>query len=195
MAPSDVPNDERALTPMGYALCHNVASDYQQLLTRLGLHFKAFNPESHTQIKCSPLPRALITAALVTEFGRITPNPSLQLQVSIIKIDDGRQYETWKAANMSLRDMMLAIHKNQSLVQDQPYEQRMAEMTNLLVGSTDRPLVIYFGHEPEATLWALARFQIEPDEAGLAECQAYIVFTHLNGSLTTIKFCPPATIK
>ncbi|MDD5040009.1 MAG: hypothetical protein PHY34_02560 [Patescibacteria group bacterium] len=141
--------------------------------------------------------RAALTGWEILHPTQFTADSRITLAVSLKKIKGGAWYDEMKKAGRSIGEMLTTVHHELTMLDSQPYDQRMSEMYDFFTEvGTDCKFRWGFGHEPEPTLCVLKHNLIPEEHVGLLECQSYIVFTDDQRNIVgVIKFCPPATIK
>ncbi len=183
--------ETRTITPEGVQLCLDVRPEYLELYQMLTDHFGE-------REECrSGLIRAAITGWLIGQPKQFLEDARITLGVSLKKIQDGTWFEAQKKVGKTITELIAMVHNDPDLLKGQPYESRMAAMNSFFTEFTaENRLRVGYGHEPEPSLWVLWRELLSESKIGLAECQAYIVFTDADGKIVGItKFCPTATLQ
>ncbi len=172
----DGPQKTRTLTPEGILLARRIAPAYRGIFADLTESFGA------PQFRYSGLIRAALTGWEICHPLQLAEDPRLTLAVSLKKIP-GEWYATQKAAGRTVPEMIRAVAADLSLLAGQPIDQRLQEVEEFMVGrgaDEEHRLVVGFAHEPEPGLLVATRGWLTEGEAGLNECEAYIIFTDEN---------------
>ena len=177
----------RSLTLDGIKLARRIGPVYATLVGSLSHTFG--NPV----FVRSKYVRAILTLWEIFHPELMFPDPRIGKEVSLKEIDRGRWYVQQKESGANVNQMLCAVHQDLSLLDGQPYGERMDEVHKFFSAEDEHTtnLVVGCGHEPEPTLWVLKNGWLPKGNVGLNECESYISFIDGSGQIIqVIKFCP-----
>ena len=186
----DGPDETRTLTKEGIQLCHDVKPVYLMLLDKLKAKF------GPAYFGYSSFPRTFATLWEIFQPEYLQLDNKLAYQVSLTEIP-GDWLNKREKEGLNTSQIITMVNQNLKLLENQPYEEAMERMEKYFSTKyTATRFYVAIGHEHEPSLWVAKNKALPPEEIGLAECQAYVVFINIMGSLLkVVKFCPSATLK
>ncbi|MBT4121993.1 hypothetical protein HOE31_03545 [bacterium] len=181
--------ETRTLSEKGVDLCKDVSYFYGRLFLHLRDSYGEFEYCS------SEWPRSLLTTFLTTKETQIVMlnNMTIPVGASLKNLNDGEWFRERKAKKMTVVEMIQEFLKNRDVLGGKPFDEY--EQAYISWVMEDIYSKAGFFHEIGCTLAAI-KLGINPEEAGLNECQGYLFCLDNSAKvLSVIKVAPPATLE